>query len=106
MSAHRGPTPDDTRRIQIELRGGGPLVSWWLSFCDSNRPEGSHNLGCCIVDIPDGLGMRHAVVRAHELRINPGGQVAGGPLKGIVVADHLKHRLLPPDEARKIAAGL
>lgn len=42
---------------------------WWLSFADE-----SGCLGVCIVEAP---GFIDAVVKAHHLKINPGGEVAG-----------------------------
>lgn len=45
----------------------------WLSFCDSDRPEGEQFLGVIILRARDVVeGAR----RAHRLGINPGGQVA------------------------------
>jgi hypothetical protein len=45
------------------------LTYWWLSFAGD---EG--NRGCCIVQASDFLT---AVVRTHQLGINPGGEVQG-----------------------------
>lgn len=47
---------------------------WWLSFADGDRPAGQQFLGVAVVRAP-GFGL--AVMRAHELKINPGGEVSG-----------------------------
>lgn len=50
---------------------------WWLSFCDPGRPQGNRFLGCAIVASTD---MTHAIITAHRLGINPGGEVVGAPV--------------------------
>ena len=47
---------------------------WYLSFCDTDRPKGSQFVGACIVEAYD---MGSAVMRAHVLGCNPGGDVQG-----------------------------
>jgi len=74
--------------------------TWWLSFCDSDRPEGEQFLGAAIVDVTEAdveaarpignaLRARHglppiegadawmaaAIHQSHVTRCNPGGQV-------------------------------
>ncbi len=49
-------------------------MMWWLSFCDTDRPKGTQFLGACIVRAPS---MVAAVILAHALGINPGGEVVG-----------------------------
>lgn len=50
---------------------------WYLSFADPLLPKGTQFLGAALVDAPDHVS---AMVRAHELGINPGGDVAAwGP---------------------------
>lgn len=69
---------------------------FWLSFCDSSRPEGSQFLGACVIEVTreeaeDALievalrfsfaqggaeWIAAAVRKAHELHCNPGGEVA------------------------------
>lgn len=44
----------------------------WMSFCDPDKPEGQQFLG---VIITKALGFAHAVEKAHELGINPGGEI-------------------------------
>ncbi len=107
---------------------------WWLSFADDTRPEGDHFLGVAIVLAPavdrlstdrycllramaghpapftataDAKGISHtlAVVRAHDLGINPGGSVAGFVLSDDELpAPELRERLLSKDDL--IEAGL
>lgn len=55
---------------------------WWLSFADDTKPQGSQWLGCTVVCAPDFMA---AILRAHMLRINPGGQVAGWPVAPVGV---------------------
>ncbi len=62
---------------------------WWLSFVD---PDGGQFLGVCVV-------RRHsfvaAIQRAHQLGINPGGQVEGQALpKDKEPPDTLREKLV------------
>jgi hypothetical protein len=76
--------------------------TWWLSFCDPDRPTGQQFLGALVLDVewadvamaegitiairashglpplddPDVQWMAGAVYKAHRLRVNPGGAVA------------------------------
>lgn len=72
------------------------MKTFWLSFCDAERPEGERFLGACIVDVtdeeaadalieialrfpfaqPDAEWIAAATRKAHILGCNPGGQVA------------------------------
>ncbi|HKP06397.1 MAG TPA: hypothetical protein VJU58_04015 [Microbacterium sp.] len=47
---------------------------WWLSFADGGRPTGQQFLGVAVVRA---AGLGFAVMRAHALGINPGGEVQG-----------------------------
>lgn len=75
--------------------------TWWLSFCDSDRPTGQQSLGVVIVDVdaadvaratstatairashglppltdPSTLWMCGAIAKTHRLHVNPGGEV-------------------------------
>lgn len=66
-----------------EIRESGGQKQWvWLSFADGDLPAGSQFLGVCLVLA---YGIIGAVMEAHRLGINPGGEVAGwllgpGPL--------------------------
>ena len=78
------------------------LAWWWLSFVDSEKPEGHGFLGVAIVE---GSGVASASIKAHELGVNPGGAVKGIPLAGSDVPSvELRNRLLSIDELRQ--AGL
>lgn len=46
----------------------------WLSFADGNLPKGSQFLGAALVRAPNFIA---AVMEAHRLGINPGGEVQG-----------------------------
>lgn len=90
------------RRIRNAFRralvhDGDEHAWWWLSFCDTTRPEGSQFLGGCLVAAPT---FEVAVARSHLLRINPGGEVAGlGPIPVDQIPDHQpRHQLLSREE--------
>jgi hypothetical protein len=59
---------------RIAVRAGADAPWWWLSFADPTRPAGSQFLGVAIVR---GLDVGSAVMEAHSLGINPGGEVMG-----------------------------
>lgn len=72
------------------------VKTFWLSFCDSERPKGQQFLGACIVDVtaadadeaavfialrfplaqPDSEWIGAASWKAHRLGCNPGGEMA------------------------------
>ena len=52
-------------------------TSYYLSFCDPERPAGSQFLGAAVVP---GGSMIEAVRNAHMLGCNPGGEVLGQPV--------------------------
>jgi hypothetical protein len=68
----------------------------WLSFASE---ETGKNLGVVIVHANDIIS---AVIKAHRLGINPGGQVADFCIDGPISAEYL-NRLLTPEEARVLA---
>jgi hypothetical protein len=72
---------------------------WWLSFCDTDRPPGTQFLGVAIVAAPT---LAAAIVRAHKLGVNPGGQVGSVELPAGAVAEQWRDRLLTRDEAESI----
>lgn len=69
---------------------------FWLSFCDTHKPEGSQFLGACVVDVtaeeaqdvafdvmlrfpfaqPGSEWLAAASRKAHQLGCNPGGEMA------------------------------
>lgn len=44
----------------------------WMSFCDPGKPKGEQFLG---VIITRAKGAAHAMIKVHELGINPGGEI-------------------------------
>ena len=48
------------------------MKTFWMSFCDINRPEGEQFLGVVIMQGKDLIG---AVQESHKLGINPGGEI-------------------------------
>ena len=45
---------------------------YWLSFCDADRPAGQQFLGACVIRA---ASHEAAVLTAHALGCNPGGEV-------------------------------
>ena len=74
-------------------------VSWWMSFCDPDKPKGEQFIGVAIVVAP---GFMHAHQRAWSLGINPGGEIQAFHVEGIDA--HYHDRLLSRAELE--AAGL
>lgn len=75
---------------------------WWLSFVDPNRPDGQRFLGVAIVE---GYGVASASRRAHELAVNPGGEVRAEPLVGDAIPpEEYRNRLLSKNDLEN--AGL
>ena len=58
--------------VVAEEKKASPIW-WYLSFVDTNRPEGDRWLGVCWVKAG---GPATAIQSAHTHGINPGGQVA------------------------------
>jgi hypothetical protein len=107
---------------------------FWLSFADGDRPVGEQFLGACLVEVkpdpvdefvtsgmiaarrgllaetiidPLDIAMARAVHRAHELGINPGGEVQIVAIPGSLmpsVAESDRERLLNREEAEAIGA--
>ncbi len=72
----------------------------YLSFADPTRPTGTQFLGAALVRA-DGFGA--AILRAHALGINPGGEVLGGQLPDWALAhvdDAQVERLMLREEAQ------
>jgi len=76
----------DLFAMVLDEAKGGPPGWWWLSFADGRRPAGQQFLGVAVVRAA-GFGL--AVMRAHALGINPGGEVSGQQIPASVA---------PPDE--------
>ena len=69
---------------------------WWLSFADPERPKGEQFLGAAIVP---GYNMGSAVLAAHMLGCNPGGEVQGFPiLPDADIPDGFRDRLLSRED--------
>ena len=64
---------------------------FWLSFCDPDAPEGEQFLGGALVDAADEFS---AVVLAHRLGVNPGGEVMMVNITGAPVPEEYVGRLL------------
>lgn len=70
----------------------------WLSFCDPDRPKGTQFLGAAIVE---GENFLVAVMNAHALGCNPGGEVQGHTVAACVaplIRAHWIGRLLTREE--------
>lgn len=77
-----------------------PTGAWWLSFADPDLPEGEQFLGVAIVEQRWFIS---AVEKAHELGINPGGQIQGVPVDLDTVPDEDIETLLGEERARHLA---
>lgn len=83
-------------------RATEPRGWWWLSFVDPSKPEGFSFLGVAIVE---GHGVGSAALRAHELGVNPGGEVRASRIaEADIPAQQYRNRLLSKGEID--AAGL
>lgn len=72
-----GVTFEEQARFQIDLEKlTQPLVWWWMSFVDNDRPEGDKFVGACIVQAH---GVVTAAMQAHDKKCNPGGAVQAVP---------------------------
>jgi hypothetical protein len=80
-------------------RATQPTSWWWLSFVDSDKPEGQRFLGVAIVE---GNGVGSASLRAHELGVNPGGEVRASRLEADAVPEaRYLNRLLSRKESEQ-----
>jgi hypothetical protein len=74
------------------------MTTFWLAFSDPDARSDKRFLGVAIFDM-DGSARRRTVPeivrRAHELGINPGGQVSVQEVEGI--PDEYKNRLITDD---------
>lgn len=94
-----------TQTGQLDLDTGE--YDWWLSFVDTDKsapleeqvPGGGGFLGVCIVR---SVHMEDAVIKAHELGINPGGEVAGAPAPTWLIPEEYRNRLLSVEESREL----
>jgi hypothetical protein len=73
---------------------------WWLSFADPELPSGQQFLGAAIVR---GRTVLDAVMRAHSLGCNPGGEVKVRPVpERLLPASDRLERLLSPAEVDEV----
>lgn len=78
--------------------------TYWLSFCDPNKPEGERFLGCILIDATD---FTDAIRACWQLAINPGGEVQGIVMPNTLRIDAAwKQRLLTRDECKELEAEL
>lgn len=97
-----GLGPEANRAVNFALAAAdeSPPVWWWLSFCDTERPAGEQFLGVAIVEAPN---VPMATVRAWDLGVNPGGQVAAYDVPaGHLPAVEWRDRLLTRAEAEAL----
>lgn len=70
---------------------------WWLSFCDTTKPEGQQFLGVAIVEAH---GIATAMIVTRDKGINPGGQIAAWALPlDAKIPENFTNKLLTKDEA-------
>jgi len=82
-------------RIQEDITEQSEAI-WWLSFADEEK-------GFLGVSIVKGWSFLDASINAHNLDINPGGEVQGCEVTGIPEKHH--NRLLTKEEAGKLSRG-
>jgi hypothetical protein len=74
------------------------MTTFWLSFTDPDAPPDKRFLGVAIFDMDESKGelsVPEIVLRAHQLGINPGGQVLVQEVEGI--PDEYKNKLITDD---------
>jgi hypothetical protein len=64
------------------------MTLYWLSFADAEKPKGEQWLGGTFVEVKGSGkdGLAQAIVRAHNLGINPGGQIKSMEVPAAVTA--------------------
>lgn len=103
-----------TRMAEIleEERASGdtpPGWLWWLSYVDPDRsapagqqvPGGPGFIGVVVLAAP---GPFHAMARASELRLNPGGEVKAFPVPEEHVPEGFRNRLLGRAELAELGS--
>lgn len=75
-----------------------PLVWWWMSFVDPDRPEGERFLGACIVQAH---GPVTAGIESHAQKCNPGGQSRSLPFPPRVDASEWANTLLSCEDVHR-----
>jgi hypothetical protein len=79
-------------------RRGRSMTTFWLSFSDPDAPPAKRFLGVAIFDMDESKGelsVPEIVLKAHELGINPGGQVVVQEVDGI--PNEHKNKLITDD---------
>lgn len=105
------PTFADRAKAAVEAERDEPLRTWWLSFADSTKPQGTQFLGVVLVDRCPGLVT--ARLRIAEAGVqSPGGAIqafgfdpADGPPDQVAALARLP-RLTVLSEADLRAVGL
>ena len=84
----------------LESEKDNPIKTWWLSFCDPDKPKGTQFLGVIIVDAK---GLFHAHHQINMLGINPGGEIQCFDISKIdpPIKDRYKNRLLTKEECEE-----
>lgn len=70
----------ERKKLLLAEEQDNPPVFWWMSFCDTDLPEGQQFLGVAIVEAP---GFVHAQQKTWALGINPGGEIQAFPVEGV-----------------------
>jgi hypothetical protein len=71
---HPRLSPEEFERRKqriLETEAKQPYAWWWLSFVDGTKPKDARFRGVIIVRAQ---GVLSAILRTHELAINPGGE--------------------------------
>lgn len=115
-------------KVQVVEGAGEPMRTYWMSFCDGTRPKGTQFLGALVVDVTqaeahnmilelvtrfpradldEGPWIAAASHKAHQAKVNPGGEVASIrmddlPNWGAISAVYPRLRLMSKQEIAKI----
>lgn len=76
-----------------------PYKTFYLSFCDVDKPKGKQFLGAIILEASS---LYDAISKAWKLKINPGGEVESWELPNIEalskIPAHYKYKLLSKED--------
>lgn len=93
---HKGHHAGLMDKSAAHERSSKPLGWYWLSFVEPSAADGQRFLGVAIVE---GHGVSSAAIRAHDLEINPGGEVQAVELIGNdIPPPEMRNRLLSREE--------
>jgi len=75
------------------------MPCFWMSFCDTDKPNGEQFTGVVITISSD---FESAVKKTHRLQINPGGEVASWEVPEDDIPMHFFNRLLSKEQCDEL----